>query len=206
MGIVERRQRDYEKRKNLVLATACKLFAQKGFADVTLDDIATEIEISKGTIYSHFESKEEIYAHVLLEHLQSLLGFLKNAVRASGSSQEAIWQCHEVYMQFYTAHPKYFQLLFFVDLFSNHYRIPERLLKEISVQKIACLAELQKALSKGIKAGEIDTKYSPKEMALMLWGMINGLLQLAESQQIKASELDALIHVSFNVVSKGLKG
>jgi TetR/AcrR family transcriptional regulator len=206
MGIAERRQRECENRKNLVLATARKLFSQKGFANVKLDDIATEIEFSKGTIYSHFESKEEIYAHVLLEHLQSLLGFIKNAVQASGNSPQAIRDCLEVYVQFYNDHPKYFQMLFFVDLFSNHYRIPDRLLKEISIQKIACLAVLQKVLARGIKAGEIDAKYSPKEMALMLWGMINGILQLAESQQIKVNELDTLIRVSFDVVIKGMKG
>ena len=45
-------------RRREILDAATKVFSQKGFHAATLDDVATEAEISKGSIYIHFDSKE----------------------------------------------------------------------------------------------------------------------------------------------------
>jgi AcrR family transcriptional regulator len=45
-------------RRGDILDAATKVFSKKGFHAATLDDIATEAEVSKGSIYIHFESKE----------------------------------------------------------------------------------------------------------------------------------------------------
>jgi AcrR family transcriptional regulator len=206
MGIQERKQREFEKRKQLILKTARELFSQKGFNNVTLEDIATKIEFSKGTIYSHFDSKEEIYAHLLLDHLNMLLDFLKESARTSKSTIEGIQKCMNVYIDFYRNHKEYFQLLFFIDIFSNHYRIPQHILKKIQAQKVACLSELQYLLKRGAESKEISNNFSLKNVALVLWGMINGVIHLAESKQIKPADLDKLISVGFEIVKKGLKG
>jgi AcrR family transcriptional regulator len=205
MGIKERKLRDLENRKQLILKTAKELFYQKGFNTVTLDDIATKIEFSKGTIYSHFESKEEIYAHLLLEHLSILLGFLKESVRNSRNTIDGIQKCLNVYIDFYRKHKEYFQLLFFIDIFSNHYKIPQVILKKIQSLKIACLSELQLVLKRGATSREITNNFSLKYISLVLWGMTNGILHLVESKQIKTSDLDQLIDVGFEIVTKGLK-
>ncbi len=48
----------------------------------TMDDIASRAEVSKGTIYLYFKSKEEILAHLLLEGLDLLLQKMETAVGA----------------------------------------------------------------------------------------------------------------------------
>lgn len=204
MGIKERKQRELEKRKHLIIETATSLFASKGFHNVTLDDIAKRIEFSKGTIYSHFKSKEEICAVILLDRLKNLLNTLKEVSNSCQSTSEGIRKCLDAYILFYTNHREYFQLLFFIDIFSNRFRIPEELLKKIQQKKIACLSELQNVLKKGDKSQEMAKHYSFRSVALVLWGMINGLIHLTESRQIKSSDLDLLIDVAFRIVQKGL--
>lgn len=51
---------------------ARKLFAGRGFADTTIDDIAARAGVAKGAVYHHFSSKEEIFARVL-ESIQAEL-------------------------------------------------------------------------------------------------------------------------------------
>jgi AcrR family transcriptional regulator len=51
---------------------ARKLFAGRGFADTTIDDIAARAGVAKGAVYHHFRSKEEIFARVL-EDIQAEL-------------------------------------------------------------------------------------------------------------------------------------
>jgi AcrR family transcriptional regulator len=46
--------------KDLILDAAERLLVRYGFKKMTMDDLAQEIGIAKGTIYLHFSSKEEI--------------------------------------------------------------------------------------------------------------------------------------------------
>lgn len=204
MGVKERKLRELETRKDLILNTAKELFAEKGFSNVTLDDIATVIEFSKGTIYTHFKSKEEIYALILLNHLNVLLTNLKETAKTCKNTASCIRSCLDTYIKFYRNHREYFQLLFFIDLVSNQYKIPRELMKEIQRQKIACLIELQNVIKKGMASKEIRRDYPFTQIALVLWGMTNGVIHLAESNQIKKDDLDRLINVGFEIAIKGL--
>lgn len=48
-----------------ILRSASKLFAAKGFAAVSIDDIMRECQLTHGGFYSHFKSKSELYRHAL---------------------------------------------------------------------------------------------------------------------------------------------
>ena len=47
-----------EEAKAKIIKAARSVFSQKGYHDATMDDIATEVGVSKGALYSYFESKE----------------------------------------------------------------------------------------------------------------------------------------------------
>jgi len=204
MGIKERKQRDFDNRRERILETAKQLFARKGFPQVTLDDIAQEIEFSKGTIYSHFHSKEEIYAQLLHDMLASLLALLKEAVQKAQSTIDGIKRCVEAYLKFYTDQHEYYRLLFFIDIFSDQHRISQQLLKAIQFLKLQCLLVLQQLIRRGIDSGELRSDISERKAAMVLWGMANGVFQLAETGQVSQADLDPLLTVGHDLVSNGL--
>ena len=205
MGTRERKEREFETRRRLILATATELFQKDGFAGVTLDDIASAIEFSKGTIYNHFGSKEEIYASILVEHLNILLSCLKEAARTGRNTPERLRNSMKAYVRFYREHREYFKLLFFIDLVSDHYRVPDTLLKEIRTLKIACLLELQNVVREGVRSGELEGGRPDAQVSMVMWGTINGIIQLVESRQFKEEDLDRLIGLGFEIVLGGLK-
>jgi AcrR family transcriptional regulator len=205
LGTRERKEREFETRRRLILATAMDLFQKNGFAGVTLDDIASAIEFSKGTIYNHFGSKEEIYASILVEHLNILLSCLEEAARTGRDTHERLRNSMKAYVRFYREHREYFKLLFFIDLVSDHYRIPDALLKEIRTLKIACLLELQNVVREGVRSGELEGGRPAAQVSMVMWGMINGIIQLVESRQFKEDDLDRLIGLGFEIVLGGLK-
>ena len=205
MGIRERKERALESRRRLILATAKDLFVHNGFAGVTLDDIAAGIEFSKGTIYNHFGSKEEIYATILLDHLDDLVTELRAATAAGRDMRAKVWNLMKAYVRFYREHREHFKLLFFIDMVSDHVRIPGALLKEIRLRKIACLRELQNAVKEGVRTGEVGPGRTAARVSLLMWGTINGIIHLAESRQVKEEELDGLIAEGFDVVLAGLE-
>jgi len=51
--------------EELILDAADRLLARYGYRKMTMDDLATEVGIGKGTIYLHFRSKEDlVYSHI----------------------------------------------------------------------------------------------------------------------------------------------
>ena len=65
-----------EKIKN-ILASATELFAQKGYHDVTMEEIAAAVGVAKGTLYLYFPSKEELYWGILERGLHDLFARLE---------------------------------------------------------------------------------------------------------------------------------
>ncbi len=62
MGTKERRLREKERRRQLILIAAKRVFSEKGFSKSTMENIASEAELSLGTLYQYFKNKEELYA------------------------------------------------------------------------------------------------------------------------------------------------
>jgi AcrR family transcriptional regulator len=67
--------------KDLILDAADRLVARYGYTKMTIDDLAREVGIGKGTLYLHFNSKEEIVlarvdrvVHLLKERLRNIAG------------------------------------------------------------------------------------------------------------------------------------
>jgi len=66
MTIAERKQREKEEMRGLILDAARKVFLEKGYAQASIRSIAEETEYSPGTIYLYFKDKDEIF-HALHE-------------------------------------------------------------------------------------------------------------------------------------------
>lgn len=59
-GAKTHRQIEKEKRREQLLATAGRLFAERGFAAVSLDEIGAEVGVTGQAIYRHFQSKQDM--------------------------------------------------------------------------------------------------------------------------------------------------
>jgi len=60
------------KTKNLIFESAIKIFSESGYRGATMDDIAANAGLAKGTLYYHFASKEEIFNFIVEEGLNIL--------------------------------------------------------------------------------------------------------------------------------------
>lgn len=57
------------RRRDEILAVAAAVFARKGIAGATVRDIADEAGILSGSLYHHFESKDQMVVELLVPHL-----------------------------------------------------------------------------------------------------------------------------------------
>src|SRR4051812_12593 len=68
-------------RREELLALAAELFAQRGFAGVTVDDLGAAAGVSGPALYHHFESKEALLGEMLIGISASLLQRAQQAVK-----------------------------------------------------------------------------------------------------------------------------
>lgn len=57
-------------REELILAAAHELLAEQGYADMSMDDLAARVGVSKATLYQHFPSKEELAVNVIVRNMR----------------------------------------------------------------------------------------------------------------------------------------
>lgn len=111
MAITDRRAREKQEMRQLILDAARQLFIEEGFANVSVRRLAEKIEYSPATIYLYFKDKDEIlYAvhnHGFSLYLQSLWGI--EQITDPFEKLKAV--CHR-YLQFGLNHPELYDLMF----------------------------------------------------------------------------------------------
>ncbi len=89
---------------DLVFESAEHVFAEKGFDEATMQDIAAEAEISLKTLYSTFPGKTELYREIQGVRGRDFVEFNQQAVEAGGSALEKLTQGVRAYVDFLVAH------------------------------------------------------------------------------------------------------
>jgi AcrR family transcriptional regulator len=78
------RERKKQRTRELIADTAWRLFAERGFDQVTVAEIAADAEVSEATVFNYFAVKEDLVFHRMEAFEQELLGAIKN--RPEGES------------------------------------------------------------------------------------------------------------------------
>ena len=95
MGIQERKEREKEARREEIISAAEKVFFDKGPANATMDDIAAEAELSKGTLYLYYRTKEDLSIAVTYRGMEIMYTRFKNALGTEESSIKRIFNLPE---------------------------------------------------------------------------------------------------------------
>ena len=102
MSSEERRKKEKENRKNSILKAARKLFFERGFKSVTVDLIAAKAEVSKGSIYLYFDSKEEIYTQILIAANIERHREVENFAKKEGAASALLLEFAKDYINFFS--------------------------------------------------------------------------------------------------------
>src|SRR5664280_2920409 len=105
------RKKGKENRKNTILKAARRLFFDRGFKSVTVDNIAAKAEVSKGSIYLCFESKEEIYAQILISDNIALYERIKNFSHTEASATQLLLEFARIYVDYFLNNNELFRIL-----------------------------------------------------------------------------------------------
>jgi TetR/AcrR family transcriptional regulator len=105
MAISARRQRERKARRQAILDAAERVMCMRGLSSTTMEDVAAEAELSKGTLYLYFENRDALCAALAERTIQELLPSIEEAVGGAGSGLEGVERAMHVYARFFASHP-----------------------------------------------------------------------------------------------------
>ena len=72
------RQAQFRAREALIFQVAEQLLLENGESGMTLDALAAELDLAKGTLYKHFQSKDELYMLLIIRNERMLLDMMRD--------------------------------------------------------------------------------------------------------------------------------
>ena len=156
---------------------AMKVFAQKGFANTKMADVAEAANIGKGTIYEYFKSKEEIFEFVFNHFMESMETSVAKAIFKISDPVEkikVIFQSWAGMIAIYTTDIVEIMLDFWAEA------VRKKDDKQLGIVKLEKIYEdfrkiIQSILDEGIRLGKfkpVDTFYT----ASVMLGAMDGLM------------------------------
>jgi AcrR family transcriptional regulator len=150
---------------NTIYEAARTLFIEKNYADVTIAEIASAADASKGALYHHFSSKEDIYLKMMHHYLQQMQAATEAVTRTNtGSCRTRLYESMLTFLQL----PDYMHaVLRLVRRDINIFRDPVRQELILAYQK-AIPVQVESILRDGIANEEIQ----PIDARLLSWELV----------------------------------
>jgi AcrR family transcriptional regulator len=107
-----RRRLPKAERRRVIEDAASRLFAEHGYAETRLDDIAAAAGVTKQLLYQHFPSKKTLHLALLAKHRDEILGRLTESMSRPGSFAERLPRVLDDWFAYVEEHPYASALLF----------------------------------------------------------------------------------------------
>jgi AcrR family transcriptional regulator len=176
MGISDRRQREKEQRKTEITDAAERLFFSRGYEDVSMEDIAREVELNKATLYLYFENKETLFATIVLRGIEILKEKYRECMEKQVPGIDKVALMGKAYYQFSQEYPDYLRLIHFYG--SERFSRENPYTAEIGKGYGTCRKILRDAIQEGIDDGTIRADLDPFLTSMYLMISFMGILSM----------------------------
>jgi len=154
---IQRRTNAAQEKRNLIVSSAREVFAEVGLEGASLRAVAAQAGYTPAALYFHFDSKEALYAEVLMQSLEELSDCVLTAAKSAATHEERLFAVAMAFFAFYLNNPRDLDLGFYLfrggmkpaglgkdrDTVLN--RALENALRPIAVEAVALGATLQDA-------------------------------------------------------------
>jgi len=178
MGVKERKARERIDKRELILRSAHQIFIDRGFDEVSIRNIADEIEFSPSTIYLYFKDKNEIFYALHTEAFKVFNTYVAEIVSIKDPFERLI-ALGRKFIAFARKYPKYYEIMFItkspMDCHLN---------KDKWVEGAKAHSFLEGLVMECQAKGRFK-KYDPQILALSIWSYVHGLCSLELQNRLR---------------------
>ena len=209
MGIIERKEREKEMRREDIIDAAQKIFFTKGLAAATMDEIAIKAELSKGTLYLYYKSKEDLYLAVAMRGSEIMYKMFIEATPPEKPIIQRIVDLGEAYYQFFKQNRDYFRMYQYFEQSQVHKQVSPEMLQSCATNDQRIWNLVIGLIQQGINEGMLDADLKPMDAAIILWSNGNGLMRLMDRddtlwQSHMNINLESTLRTSYQLIMEGM--
>jgi TetR/AcrR family transcriptional regulator, cholesterol catabolism regulator len=156
-----------------ILRTAARLFQQRGYDATSMNDVAAALKLSKGGLYHHFQSKDEILFEIMDHAMEITQQRVLDPVRGIADPAERLRELIRRHIEVVLG-PRDREIT--VMLHENH-PLPPALRKRINARKKDYVHFLEKLMAEVQQSRHGRGTVSPRAAAFALLGMLNWIYQ-----------------------------
>ncbi len=173
---------DEERRKEEIMDAAFKVFSARGYHNTTVDDVAREAGISKGTCYQYFTGKEDIFIATMERTLDTLLA---EADAAAGDAQDALMRLGIEGLTFVS---KYRDLQFMLMGLISEALVGNERMREKAAEVFGRVADF---LARDIERGIADGAFRPVDPSAVAYALF-GIAEVVGNRYVVEEDFDVL--------------
>ena len=182
MSIIERKEREKEHRKEEILDAAQKIFFEKGLATSTMDEIAETAELSKGTLYLYYKSKEDMYLGVLMRGMEELHAEYERIGLSDKSTVEKLLELRTAYVAYFYKNRKFFRMTNFLQSPYFHKQVSDEMKQSCDIEGQKVWKIIDGVLQHGVEEGVLRPEFNPIELGVIIWSNMTSLLSRIDSE------------------------
>ena len=208
MGLEDRRKREKDQRRSAILNAARKLFFEKGFRYVTVENIARKAELSKGSIYLYFSSKGEIYTQILLNDIDKFNKKSSLIFQNGKSAAELVMDFAFIYVDFFLNDRELFRIMMTFMLHTEDMNLAETVNQHIIEVTNNTVKIIETILQQGIEKGEFPSDINLRLSRNAMWGLLNGIISLhlfTGKEAHKEERIRSAVKASLDIFINGLR-
>lgn len=153
--------------KKKILETARSLFAENGYHETSMATIARETGIGKGTLYWHFNSKEDLFKELIMDEGQALFEKTRALAEGEKSVEESIFSYIKLKVDFFEGHRDLARIVI-----NNSNLISQEIRDKVLAKRKEMIENLSKIVERGIEEG-IFRDTNPRDTAIAIMHITN---------------------------------
>ena len=166
-----------QERETQILAAAAQLFSERRFDEVLMDDIAREAGVAKGTLYTYFKQKEELYFAVVFDGIRKLNELLETVAARPGEAPVRLQEVMAAIVSFFRQNRFFFRLMSVEDAKDESGRGTYR--QRWHPERHKQIAVIETILQAGVDSGAFHILHV-RTQAQILRGMVRSVLTSGE--------------------------
>lgn len=156
MSVIQaRKDRERAAREELILDHAQRLLLRDGFQNLNLDVLAEAVEYSKGTLYLHFKTKEDLGLAVVTRALKERADFFERALKFEGRSRERVRAVGFACCHFAQVYPDYFSVELMLKSHSFWEKADEVRQHQYGMEGGRCFRVVHRIVNEGLQTGDL---------------------------------------------------
>ena len=166
-----RRERERLLRRAEILAAARKVFGARGYEGATLDEVAREAEFAKGTLYSYFDSKAELFAALVEHEFDEFQKNIKEVLAREPGAADAARAVITVLLEFFQSRSDFYRVA--MSLRDTGKQEEAEKIRGVVMKRVNELADLLGGrFAEGIREGFFK-EYDARFLGFLLLGVVH---------------------------------